>query len=263
MKRTRIKFDLSDFPDEIRHIAEGHPIYDSSSSPEARVLYIDRGPGMFVKIGAENSLEREAVMTHYFHGKGLSCPVLSYLTEGGKDYLLTERIPGEDCVFDKYLSDPKKLCEKTAALLRQLHETDYSDCPVKDRLDTYKASVKKGLASGKFEADLFEGIFNFKNYDEAKRLAVEGLRSLQADALIHGDYCLPNIILDDWKLSGYIDLGNGGVGDRHIDITWGIWTLKYNLGTAEYSQRFIDAYGRDMVDTEKLRLIAAMEAIGE
>ncbi|MCR5808173.1 MAG: phosphotransferase, partial [Clostridiales bacterium] len=79
---------------------------------------------------------------------------------------------------------------------------------------------------------------------------------------LHGDYCLPNILLNDWKLSGYIDLGNGGMGDRHIDILWGIWTLRFNLGTNKYTDRFMDAYGRELIEPEMLRMVAAMEMIG-
>ena len=85
---------------------------------------------------------------------------------------------------------------------------------------------------------------------------------MKREVLLHGDYCLPNIILDHWQFSGFIDVGNGGIVDRHIDILWGIWTLKYNLGTTEYTDRFIDAYGRDKVETDKLRFLAAMEMIG-
>ena len=85
---------------------------------------------------------------------------------------------------------------------------------------------------------------------------------LKKDVLLHGDYCLPNVILDHWKFSGYIDLGCGGLGDRHIDLVWGLWTLKFNLGTAEYTDRFMDAYGRDRIEPEKLRMVAAMEMIG-
>jgi aminoglycoside phosphotransferase len=33
--------------------------------------------------------------------------------------------------------------------------------------------------------------------------------------LIHGDYCLTNVLLDGWALSGFIDLGRCGVAGRY------------------------------------------------
>ena len=77
--------------------------------------------------------------------------------------------------------------------------------------------------------------------------------------LLHGDYCLPNILLDNWQLSGFIDLDAGGIGDRHIDLFWGIWTLQFNLKTDRYRDRFLDAYGRDKVTEELLRVVSAAE----
>ena len=85
---------------------------------------------------------------------------------------------------------------------------------------------------------------------------------LKNDTLLHGDYCLPNILLDNWRFSGFIDLDSGGIGDRHVDLFWGIWTLFFNLKTNAYRDRFLDAYGRDRVDEEILRLIAAIEVFG-
>lgn len=73
---------------------------------------------------------------------------------------------------------------------------------------------------------------------------------------------MPNIILKDWKLSGFIDVGAGGVGDRHIDLFWGAWTLNFNLKTDKYRNRFFDAYGRDKVDESKLEILAAAEVFG-
>ena len=82
---------------------------------------------------------------------------------------------------------------------------------------------------------------------------------LRTDALLHGDYCLPNVILDDWRFSGFIDLDHAGLSDRHIDVFWGAWTLWFNLHTSAYCSRFLDAYGRDVIDEGKLAAIAAME----
>lgn len=72
------------------------------------------------------------------------------------------------------------------------------------------------------------------------------------NVIIHGDYCLPNIIMDNFSFKGFIDLGYGGVGDRHYDIYWGIWTLNYNLKTDNYRDIFLDAYGRNDINDDGL-----------
>ena len=90
----------------------------------------------------------------------------------------------------------------------------------------------------------------------------ENGKYLQNDTLLHGDYCLPNIMLDNWRFSGFLDVGNGGVGDKHFDIFWGVWTLFFNLKTNAWYDRFLDAYGRDRVEPELLRTVAAFEVFG-
>ena len=98
--------------------------------------------------------------------------------------------------------------------------------------------------------------------EEAWGVLSESKHLLKADTLIHGDYCLPNVLLDGWKFSGFIDLGNSGVADRHIDLFWGAWTLGFNLHTDMYRGRFFDAYGRDRVDEDLIRVVAAAEVFG-
>ena len=262
MKRVPVNIDDLIFPDELKALCEGADIYDSSCSREARVLFIDRDGGYFLKISNEGSLLAEAAMTKYFHSLSLSAEVLFCGSRGGSDWLLTRRIPGEDCTDRRYLSDPERLCDTTASLLRRLHSTPAAGCPVKYRTAGYIRNVTAGFDGSHYEPDLFSGLWEFSSFEEAKREAEAGLSQLKSDVLIHGDYCLPNIILDGWRFSGFIDIGNGGMGDRHIDVLWGIWTLKFNLGTAKYTDRFIDAYGREMIDPCLLRRVAAMEMIG-
>ncbi|MFK7691664.1 phosphotransferase [Paenibacillus sp. HJGM_3] len=71
--------------------------------------------------------------------------------------------------------------------------------------------------------------------------------------VIHGDHCLPNLILHDFKMNGYVDVAYGGIGDRHYDIFWGLWSLQYNL-KGDYSQKFIQTYGNHLIDPDRLRL---------
>lgn len=257
MKRTPISFDPDLFPQQFHTFLSDCRLFDSSCSAAAKVWFIDKGDGFYLKSAPSGTLKTEAEMTSFFHSKGLATEVLSYLP-GDTDWLLTARVPGEDCTHAQYLDDPKRLCETTATLLRSLHETDTTGCPVPNRTQSYLDTAARNYRAGQF--DLSDGIY--QSVDEAFKIVEEYAGALRIDTLLHGDYCLPNIMLDNWRFTGFIDLDHGGIGDRHIDLFWGIWTLGFNLKTDAYRDRFLDAYGRDKVDIEILNAISAFEVFG-
>ena len=258
MKRTPITPDLSLFPESLHPFFAGASVWDSSSSPEAKVYFIDKDGGYYLKTAKKGSLFREADMAIYFHSKKLAPAVLAYIS-AERDFMLTERARGEDMTHKQYLSEPKKLCDLSASLLRELHETDFSACPVKNHSARYLETASKHRANGEFDLSFAP---EFETADEAYAYLTANSHLLKNEVLLHGDYCLPNVMLEDWRFAGFIDVGNGGVGDRHVDLFWGAWTLNFNLGTNAYRARFFDAYGRDKVEEEKLRLIAAAEIFG-
>ena len=47
--------------------------------------------------------------------------------------------------------------------------------------------------------------------------------------LSHGDFCLPNIFLHDGGISGFIDLGDAGIGDKWRDVALCCRSLKHNF----------------------------------
>ena len=130
------------------------------------------------------------------------------------------------------------------------------------RTTDYLALAEENYRTGNYDSSHFPDSFGYASAEEAIAVLRDGKGALKNDVLIHGDYCLPNIMLDGWRLSGFIDLGNAGVGDRHIDIFWGTWTLWFNLKTWQYTDRFLDAYGRDKANPEILKVIAAAEVFG-
>lgn len=250
-----------DIPGQLRDFAEDAAIYDSSCSPEARVYFLEKAEGFYLKKAAKGTLQKEAAMYSYFHKKGLAPEVLAYESLEN-DWLLTARAKGEDCTHSLYLSDPKRLCDTTAELLRKLHETDFTDCPIPNRTKDYLTTVEENYRRGQFDTSLFPDNWGYTTAEEAFRIAQENGKYLKADTLLHGDYCLPNIMLNNWNFSSFIDLGCGGVGDRHIDLFWGVWTLQFNLNTDKYVGCFLDAYGRDKVNPDIFPVIAACEVFG-
>lgn len=261
MKLQPIQPDLSEFPTELHGLLAGAQLYDSSCSPQARVIYIQKDDGYFLKSAPAGSLEQEAAMTQYFHGKGLSAQVLHYLPLE-KDWMLTARVPGADCIEKAHLAQPERLCDILAERLYLLHQEDVSGCPVMNRTAQYLQTAKHNYQTGQYDASHFPDSFGYCSAEEAMDAVQTKGHLLECNVLLHGDYCLPNILLDNWAFSGFIDVGNGGAGDRHIDIFWGIWSLQYNLKTDRCRQRFIDAYGRSLVDEERLRVVAAAEVFG-
>ena len=261
MNRVQIKPDLDTIPALFHRLLQGAAVYDSSCSSEARVLYIEQEGGFYLKSAPAGSLEREAALTRYFHTMGLATQVLEYHC-GERDWLLTRRVPGEDCTYADYLAHPEMLCDILGQELRMLHEMDFGDCPVKDRMESYRSLAERNYRTGKFERSNFPDSFGYRSAEEAWNVITQDGHLLKCDTLIHGDYCLPNVMLDNWQFSGFIDLGNGGVGDRHIDLFWGLWSLGFNLKTDRYRDRFLDAYGRDRVEEELLRIVAAYEVFG-
>ena len=261
MERKGITIDPELFPASVNSLLSGVPVYDSSCSEVARVWFIDRDGGYYLKSAPAGSLNREAAMTGFFHQKGLAAEVLHY-EQSDTDWLLTRRIPGEDCLSRRYLDDPKRLCDTLAAVLRKLHETDVSGCSLPNRTADYISTAIENCRLGKWHPSRFPDGQQLSCPEDAWAVVQEFSGVLKPDTLIHGDYCLPNVMLDNWKFSGFIDLGSSGMGDRHMDLFWGCWSLRHNLKTDAYRKRFLDVYGRDHFDPDILRAIASFEAFG-
>lgn len=260
MKRTPFQPDFSVFPEVFHPYLTGASVYDSSCSRDARVWFLDRDGGYYLKSAPAGTLETEAAMTAYFHRKGLGAEVMNY-QRAEKDWLLTRAIPGEDCLFPAYLEDPKRLSETLGILLRQLHSVDLSDCPV-NRTATYLDRARTLYESGYYDTSLYPDNWGYRCAADAWQVVETQGHLLKRDVLLHGDFCLPNVMLDNWRFSGLIDLGGSGRGDRHVDLFWGIWTLQFNLKTDAYGDRFLDAYGREAVEPELFRVIGAIECFG-
>ncbi len=254
MNKTLIELNINDFPQEIRPYLEGATVYDSSCSDHARVYYSDFG--FYIKVEDKGKLEVEAKAVEMFAQRHLGPEKVAYVSTD-KDFLVTKEAVGEDCLLACYLEEPERLCKVLADAMNYLHSL-----PTKNEVQAQDGQTLATSASA--------GEMNPISKDESlpvspcmKLYEEHGYGDkMKYDTFIHGDFCLPNIMLDDWKFSCFIDVGLAGVGDRHIDIYWALWSLNYNLKTDQYTDLFLDLYGREKVDMEILRLVAKVEKLG-
>ena len=240
-----------------------HPPDPLTHTKQRKAYYSDIGQGCYIKKARHGALRNEAAMTRYFHDKGLAAAVLHYGQDhDSNDWLATACLPGDDCTASLYVREPERLAAVLGRRLRMLHEQDPTGCPVSNRTKDYLAAVERNHAQGCADRSFFTRVYGNADTESIYRLVRQHGDELRHDTLLHGDYCLPNVILDDWRFSGFVDLDCAGVGDRHVDVYWALWTLWFNLHTDAYGDRLLDAYGRDLIDMETLRLVAACEVFG-
>ena len=261
MQKTKLSAPPDGIPEEIVRFLGPADYYDSSCSDAARVCFVDRAGGFFLKSAAKGTLAEEARMTDLFFRRGMGPEVLFYRSED-RDWMLTAKIPGEDGTH--WLDEPEMLCALLGEVFRSLHDgggdlTVGSLCP--DRTAETLTRAKSGLEKGTFETHLRPERYGIRNPEDARAVLEENGSRFRPDCLIHGDACLPNVLIEDGRFRGFVDCGAAGFGNRHTDLFWTVWSLAYNMKTDRFGDRFLDAYGREAVDPDLLRTAAAAEAV--
>jgi len=136
-----------------------------------------------------------------------------------------------------------------------VHSVDVTDCPFRRPLDMVLAEAKQRVELGLVDTEDLQP----ENYGRSAQAILEQLintRPLLDDLVFtHGDYCLPNIILQGDAVSGFIDWSRSGIADRYVDIALAVRSLKYNLGWEhgpDLTRIFLQEYGLDQVDDTKI-----------
>ena len=134
--------------------------------------------------------------------------VLDHGSDGYDEWLLTSGLPGLNAVDEALRADPRRLVPLLAEGLRRFHEAlPVGGCP-----------------------------FDGRGGRDRRPPGEEEL------VVCHGDYCLPNVLIEDWRVSGFVDLGEMGVADRWADLTMGAWSCTRNLGPG-WEELFLASYG--------------------
>ena len=191
---------------------------------------------------ARESFWEEVNMLSWLENRLPVPKVLEAVQEQGMEYLLMSRIPGKMACDPELLQDPEGLTECLADALKRLWAVDTAGCPRQRHITDYLQEARYRVEQGLVDTDDAEpetfGPEGFKDPWELLRWLEENQPTGES-ALCHGDFCLPNVFFEKGGLTGYIDLGDCGVGDKWRDIALCWRSLKHNL-SGKYASRPMD-----------------------
>lgn len=226
------------------------------SSSEIYKLTNENKPALFLKINkcsGDLFFNHEYEMLKWLKDK-ISVPDVIYHSKNSNyEFLLLTEIPGNVSyeVFSK--SDIETNLKIIAKGLQIFHALPMGGCPNEVDIDKMIQHAKERLEQGLINDENFDVRWRHKSpyelFEDVKRLMPKKVDKV----VTHGDYCLPNVLINNCELSGFVDLGSAGINDRYYDLAAVSWSISYNFG-AKWVPFFFENYGinYDEIDRERI-----------
>ena len=183
-----------------------------------------------------------------------------------------KRIRGKDISSPSFLENPEFLLDLCAEAYETLSNVDISDCPSCRSLDICLKEAEERVEKNLVDVeDTDPSTFGKGGFSSPEKL-LEWLMDNKPDeekSFIHGDFCLPNIILGENGDIGFIDLGRSGVGDKYNDIALLSRSLKSNFSGHYNGGKQYPGYREEMLferlgirkDEEKVRYYLLLDEL--
>ncbi len=186
--------------------------------------------------------------------------VVYYRQNEAGEYLLLSEITGLMACEDSFKTRPLMMVNLLADGLKRLHSLDISQCPFDSRVDSQLEAARQRIQAGLVDETDFDkkrqGMSATALFEELLRTRPGG----EDVVFSHGDYCLPNIIVNPTgtALSGFIDLGRSGLADRYQDLALAVRSLEFNFGS-EFVPALFEEYGLIEADWAKIEFFQLLD----
>jgi len=257
------QWDFSKIPAEIRSLVGSLPyrVDQVGCAPSKVIFYANN---LVLKVDAVNEESNtEIMMMKWLFGKIPVPKVIASSQAGGYNYLLTEKLEGKMAIDEFYLNRPEELVRLLGQGLKRLWKVNIADCPYKNDIANKLRLAKILIQTGQVDVDDAEpGTFGIWGFSDPQALYeyLDANRPAEELVFSHGDYCLPNVFFSKNEVSGFLDLGRSGIADKWQDIALCVRSLKYNLKTDAYRERFFKELGIEP-DEEKIRYFILLDEL--
>lgn len=228
---------ITKFPNEIQqYIKDMHCTNNDIGCSDATVYcFTNRDNTLYLKVEKVNSeFGHEQKIMKWLKGRLAVPQIIAQCRDKGYDYLLMAKMHGEMSCSEQYLRNPRELVRLLAEGIKMLQKVDISECPFDGTIKNKLKFAKERIDNNKININEWEESTSFKTPEELYDYLIAN-QPKEELVFTHGDYCLPNIFLENGNLSGFIDLGRAGIADKWQDIALCVRSLKHNLKSDQYT----------------------------
>ncbi len=257
---------ISDLPSDIADFCRGGNWQEitvgASGDLVFRITHPEK-PTYYLKVATNPSEEvilAEKARLEWLQGRLPVPSIIAFATDSQHTYLLLSEVQGLMSFDEHFSQDIPTVVRLLAEGLRMIHGLDITRCPfdmgLSYKIPLAQERVRAGLVD---EEDLDEQRRGM-HADELMRQLFESQPKTEDLVFTHGDYCLPNILIDPstMQLSGFIDLGRAGIADRYQDLALVARSLPRNFGP-DWEPLLWEAYGLKKVDAEKIQFYQLLD----
>lgn len=250
-------FDLKyQLPDELKYIIKDSLYYKNEigcTNDEVIKIVTKHEINYYLKIKAKKYYETllEEKKIYEWLSQYIPVPKVYYYHESNLyEYLLVSEVIGKDSFL--CIENIEDTIKVLADSLTIFHRIPIKDCPFDNSISNKLSKAKKNVINNLVDENDFDANILGKSAKDVFDMCV--LRQPKNEDLVvtHGDYCLPNIIINENKLSGFIDIGRAGIADRYQDLSLCYRSIIYNFKEKKYAERFLKYYTSDEIDYDKI-----------
>lgn len=257
--------EILTIPLKLKNIIEGYFLEENQTGCSDTTVYHlkhQEKPSLYLKIlplYSSEKLKDEYYKLNWLKNYLPVPDVIYFSSDDDNEYLLMSEIKGQD--FSKYITtinDIEYAIKILAQSLKFIHSIDISECRFVQTLKIKLAKAFYNAKNGYVDETDFDKQHIGKSALQLFSELENKIPSNEDLVFTHGDFCLPNIIVNDNRINGFIDLGRSGIADRYQDLALVIRSIDYNFNK-NYSEIFFKYYGINNIDYSKIEFYKLLD----
>jgi aminoglycoside phosphotransferase len=266
MNRDSTDISSASIPPELAVLVEGYVwsrIDTGCSAAHVHRLHADNRPGLYLKsapIAGDHSLEPEHQRLEWLQNRLPVPQVLGFAQSDEFQHLLLSEVTGYPAHTPSHTESIESLVHLLAEGLRMIHTLPVDHCPFSHCIEAEIAVARERMMAGLVDEDDFDAARQGRGAEELFEELLHTLPSSEEIVLTHGDYCMPNIIVDSGSIGGFIDMGRAGMGDRYRDLALAVRSIEFNYGR-QWVEPFLQGYGYGIasIDWKKMEFFQLLD----